>query len=230
MTASLPFVSPGRPWPLGASLAGDGVNFAVASGAAERIELCLFDADGPRDRGGWRWPGAAARSSTASCRACGRARSMACAPTGPGTRHAGQRFDPAKLLLDPYAKAVAGRFAWTEAHGRRQCRSRAARDTAARHAQGRGRGRPGPLAGAGPDTPWAETLLYEAHVKGLTARHPGVPEALRGHYLGLAQPAVLDHLVKLGVTAVELMPVCGVPRRAPARRGSAWSTTGATTR
>ncbi|HYH45417.1 MAG TPA: alpha-amylase family glycosyl hydrolase, partial [Thermoanaerobaculia bacterium] len=203
MTASLPSVSPGRPWPLGASLAGDGVDFAVASGAAERIELCLFDADGRETRR----LALAGRSGPVhhgfvpGLRA-GQAYGLRA--HGPWDPARGQWFDPAKLLLDPYAKGVAGRFAWTEAHGS----SAGARglDTADVMLKAVVVAEPGPLP-SGPDTPWDETLVYEAHVKGLTARHPGLPEAMRGRYLGLAHPAVLDHLVKLGVTAVELLPV-----------------------
>ena len=203
MTASPPFASPGRPWPLGASLVGDGVDFAVASGTAERIELCLFDETG-RETRRLALPersGPVHHGFVPGLRA-GQAYGLRA--HGPWDPARGQWFDPTKLLLDPYARAVSGRFAWTEAHGS----SAVARgiDTADVMLKAVVMADPGPLP-AGPDTPWAETLVYEAHVKGLTARHPGVPDAMRGRYLGLAQPAVLDHLVRLGVTAIELLPV-----------------------
>jgi isoamylase len=198
-------VRPGRPWPLGASVDKAGVNVAVASAHATRIELCLFDAGGREtrrvplpERTGDVWHGLfpeLGAGQVYGLRAHG--------PWAPGE---GQRFDPAKLLLDPYAKRLTGRFAWHAAHqggeaGRGQ-------DTAPwmLKAVVTSDEELAPLP-PGPGTAWAGSLLYEAHVKGLTARHPEVPAGWRGRYLGLAQPAVLEHLTRLGITAVELMPV-----------------------
>jgi glycogen operon protein len=195
---------PGSPWPLGATVVEGGVNFAVASTAAEAIELCLFDLAGHEafrlplpERSGPVVHGFVPHVRPGQAygyRAYGR-----WAPVE------GLCFDPAKLLLDPYARAVTGRFAWTPAHrggeaGRNQ-------DTASAMLKAVVTEPDAPLPFSGPGTAWAQTLIYEAHVKGLTARHPSVPEHWRGTYLGLAQPAVLDHLVTLGITAIELLPV-----------------------
>jgi glycogen operon protein len=203
-------VLPGQPYPLGAVFDGAGTNFSLFSEIAERVELCLFDEHGQEQRvdlpevTGHCWHGYL--------------------PTvGPGQRYGyrvhgpwdpanGHRCNPAKLLLDPYAKTIEGQVTWSEAVF------------------------PYPFAD-GPDvrsdtdsapfvprsvvhqphfdwngdrrlqTPWHETVIYETHVKGITQTHPDVPRELRGTYAGLAQPAVVDHLVRLGVTAVELMPV-----------------------
>jgi isoamylase len=198
-------ILPGRPWPLGASAETEGVNLAVASAHATAIELCLLDAEGREtrrlalpERTGDVWHGFVPGLRP------GQAYGLRV--HGPWDPARGHRFDPAKLLLDPYATRLTGRFAWGPAH--------------AGGAAGRGLDTaalmpkaviadPAELAPApsGPGTAWAETLIYEAHVKGLTRLHPAVPERWRGAYLGLAQAPVLDHLVRLGVTAVELLPV-----------------------
>jgi len=212
MTASAPPVWPGRPYPLGATWDGAGVNFSVFSEHATAVELCLFDDAQPsvetarlplRERTQQVWhaylPGA-----------------------GPGTLYgyradgawqprAGRRFNRQKLLLDPYAKAITGAVSWCDAvFGHR----RDAPDL------------PQPLDSAPavprsvvidpsfpwgedrrPGIPWNDTVIYELHVKGFTARLPGLSPALRGTYAGLTCPAALDHLRQLGVTAVELLPV-----------------------
>jgi glycogen operon protein len=187
-------------------MAGEnGVNLAVASAHATRIELCLFDKAGHetqrRDlpaRSGDVWHGLfpALRPGQA----------YGLRAHGPFAPERGHWFDPAKLLLDPYAKRLAGRFVWNEAH-RGGMASRGLDTTSAMlKAVITDAAEFAPLP-AGPAVAWAETVLYEAHVKGLTRRHPALPEAWRGTYLGLAHPAVLDHLVKLGITTVELTPV-----------------------
>lgn len=196
---------PGRPWPLGARAAADGVNVAVASSHATAIEVCLFDAAG-REIRRVALPERTGDVFHGFLPGLGAGQAYGLRAHGPWEPSRGHRFDPAKLLLDPYATRLSGRFVWDAAH--------------AGGAAGRGRDtapftpkavvpEPGELtpAPAGPATSWAETLIYEAHVKGLTMRHPALPERLRGTYLGLAHPALLDHLVKLGVTAVELLPV-----------------------
>jgi glycogen operon protein len=207
--------SPGQPYPLGATWNGRGVNFALFSEHATHVELCLFpSADSHRESARiplieqidmvWHAfvpdlrPG-----QVYGCRVHG--------PYDPG---AGHRFNPAKLLVDPYAKAIARAVSWDDAmfgyrigdaQGDLSCDDR---DSAA-HA---------PLAAVIdprfawgddrlPRTPWHETVIYEAHAKGLTALHPDVPESLRGTYAGLATPVVIDHLRSLGITALELMPV-----------------------
>ena len=200
---------PGGSYPLGATYDGVGTNFALFSEVAERVELCLFDEGGAETRmplhevDGFVWHGYLPG-------------------IGPGQRYgyrvhgrydpaAGQRCNPAKLLLDPYAKAIEGGVRWDPAvfaypFGQPDERNDA--DSAPyvprsvvinpffswdndRH----------------PRTPYHETVVYEAHVRGLTKLHPEVPPAQRGSYQGLAHPAVIEHLHGLGVTAIELMPV-----------------------
>ncbi|MER8047976.1 glycogen debranching protein GlgX [Streptomyces sp. NPDC094032] len=213
-------VWPGAPTPLGARcrVGPDGVagtNFALWSGGAEAVELCLFDADGTETRLELTeltheiWHGFVPG-------------------VGPGQRYGyrvhgrwdpwtGARWNPAKLLLDPYARAVDGSFLlppetyghvrdWPQQHVADTVRDE--RDSA-------------PYVPKGvvvqddddwsddrrPKTPWPDSVIYELHVKGFTARHPGIPEHLRGTYAGLAHPAAIEHLTRLGVTAVELLPV-----------------------
>jgi glycogen operon protein len=202
---------PGRPYPLGATWDGSGTNFALFSENATRVELCLFN--GKREK---------------------------CVPVveqtdlvwhvylpdvrpgqlygyrvdGPYAPQEGHRFNRAKLLLDPYAKAIAGPIKWSDelfgyaiGHPDEDL-SKDERDSS-------------PFlpkcvvvdptfdweGEAPPRTPWHKTLIYELHVKGFTRLHPGVPEDLRGTYAGLAAPAAIEYLQSLGVTAVELMPV-----------------------
>jgi isoamylase len=208
-------VWPGEAYPLGATYDGVGTNFALFSEVADRVELCLFDDAGAETRielpevDGYVWHGYVPN-------------------IGPGQRYGfrvhgefdpaqGRRTNPNKLLLDPYAKAVDSQVDWDEAcfdhffdadpddpdAGERNDADSAPHVPRAvvtnpffdwandRH----------------PRTPWHETVVYEVHVKGFTARHPGVPEELRGTYAGLATPEAIDHFKQLGVTAVELLPV-----------------------
>ncbi|HET8642508.1 MAG TPA: glycogen debranching protein GlgX [Pseudonocardiaceae bacterium] len=200
---------PGSPYPLGASYDGAGTNFALFSDAADHVELCLFDGDGnethieltevdglvhhgyllgvmPGQRYGYRVHGR----------------------YDPGR---GLRCNPAKLLIDPYAKMVDGTLDWHESlFGYRfdAPDERSEADSAPHMpksvvinpffnwAEDRS-----------PRTPYNESLIYEAHVRGLTIRHPDIPPELRGTYAGLAHPAMIDHLSRIGATAVELMPV-----------------------
>ena len=207
-------VSPGRPWPMGASLTGDGVNFAVFSAHAERIELCLFTSDGRKemarldigDRDGDIWHihvGGLTVGTVYGFRA-----------HGPYAPEQGHRFNPNKLLLDPYARALEGRLKWSDAlmgykiGSPRGDLSFDTRDSAfavpkavvtdASFTWGNDQA---------PRIPRAETVIYEAHVKSMTALHPGVEKGLRGTYLGLSSDPVIKHLHKLGVTAIELLPV-----------------------
>ncbi|HEY8318514.1 MAG TPA: glycogen debranching protein GlgX, partial [Amnibacterium sp.] len=202
-------VWPGSAYPLGATFDGSGTNFALYSGVAEAVELCLFDEDGTETRvlmvdvDAFVW----------HCYLPG---------VQPGTRYGyrvhgpwdpanGLRCNPNKLLLDPYAKSTWGAYDWVQAvfgydFGSPDSRNDA--DSAAHVMHGvvvnpffdwTGDARPG--------TPYRDTIVYEAHVKGMTRLHPDVPAAQRGTYAGLAHPAVLEHLQKLGITAIELMPV-----------------------
>jgi isoamylase len=200
---------PGTPYPLGATYDGAGTNFALFSEAAERVELCLFDATGAETRvrlpevDGFVWhgylPGIAPGQQ------------YGFRVHGPYEPRAGVRCNPNKLLLDPYAKAVTGAVDWDESvfgypFGEPDGRNDA--DSAAHTVKGVvvspffdwGNDRP-------PNTPYNETVIYESHVRGLTMTHPEIPEEQRGTYSGLAHPVIIDYLVDLGVTAVELMPV-----------------------
>ncbi len=208
-------VWPGAPYPLGATWDGEGVNFALFSENATRVELCLFSS--PPE-----------------------ARQTACIPLreqtdevwhaylpdvrpgqlygyrvhGPYAPEEGHRFNPAKLLLDPYAKAISSPFQWSDAlYGYRvgdpeEDLAIDDRDSAPGMPKSVvvdtaftwGDDRP-------PRVPWNRSVIYECHVKGMTMRHPQIPEGLRGTYLGMASDEILDHLLSLGVTAVELMPV-----------------------
>ncbi|HJR15657.1 MAG TPA: glycogen debranching protein GlgX [Gemmatimonadales bacterium] len=210
-------VWPGAPAPLGATWDGEGTNFAVASGHASRVELCLFAEPGAateserivlRERSGdvWHCYLPEARPGQA----------YGYRVHGPYAPELGHRFNPAKLLLDPYAKAISETIRWSDSLMGYPLRSADPdrdllpdpSDSAPAMPKGIvvesaftwGADRP-------PRTPWTQTLIYECHVKGMTKLHPGVPEPLRGTYLGLVTDPVLDHLHSLGVTAVELLPV-----------------------
>jgi len=200
---------PGSPYPLGATFDGSGTNFSLFSDVAERVQLCLFDDDGletqieitdidahvwhcylpqvqPGQRYGYRVHG----------------------PYDPAE---GLRCNPAKLLLDPYAKAVCGEIDWDPAlfsyhFGEEDSFNDA--DSAPHMVMGIVVNPFFDWAGDRPlKTPYAESVIYEAHVKGLTQLHPDVPGDQRGTYAGLAHPAVVQHLQHLGITAIELMPV-----------------------
>jgi glycogen operon protein len=198
----------GVPEPLGATWDGAGVNFALAAPRAERVSLCLFDDAGQREverlsLPGWSggvWHGYLPGGSPGllyGYRIDGRF-----APDE------GLWFNPNKLLLDPYARALGGRYRWHAAHRAQSQGDLDTRDNAHWMLKGRVHDDRFDWAGtARPETPWSETVIYELNVKGFTARHPAVPEPLRGRFAGLAHPAVLEHLTGLGVTAVELLPV-----------------------
>jgi isoamylase len=206
---------PGAPYPLGATWDGAGVNFAVWSEHATGMELCLFDGAQPArevhrlpireqtDRVWHVYLPEARPGLLYGYRA-----------HGPYEPEAGHRFNPTKLLLDPYARAITGDVTWDDAlFGYRigdpdEDLSLDERDSA-----------PfvprsvvvDPAFSWGDDRlpriPWNRTVIYESHVKGFTMRHPDVPRDLRGTYAGLASPPVVDYLRRLGVTAVELLPV-----------------------
>lgn len=207
-------VWPGRPYPLGASWDGEGVNFSLFSQHAEKVELCLFDAKGRREleRIGVRW-----QTDQAWHCYLPEARPgllYGYRVYGPYAPQNGHRFNHNKLLLDPYAKDIFGQIRWSDAQfgyrigGRREDLVLDRRDNAA----GMPKCRVVDTAftwgdDQRPDIPWHETIIYEMHVKGFTMLHPDVPEPLRGTYAGLSSPPVIEHLKRLGVTTVELMPV-----------------------
>ena len=211
--ATLNPLQPGRAWPLGASRDSDGsgVNFAVFSAHAQAIELCLFDADGTHEsarltlpgRTGDIWHGRlpqAAPDLVYGLRA-----------HGPWQPEIGQLFNPVKLLLDPYAREIVGRFEWHASHfgadpadpARPDPRDNAAHALKARVVDDRHDWEDDAPPAVAPES----TLLYELHVKGFTQRHPGVPQALRGSYAGLASDAAVEHLTRLRITTLSLLPV-----------------------
>ena len=206
-------VWPGRAYPLGATWDGAGVNFTLFSEYATRVELCLFDsADAEKE--------SQRISLTEKTDQVWHSYLPDCLPGqlygyrvyGPYEPTNGHRFNPNKVVLDPYAKLIGRDIRWDdslfgyrmggddESFDTRDSAAFAPLATVADIAFTWGDDRP-------PRTPWHKTLIYEAHVKGLTMRHPEVPENLRGTYAGLANNAVIKHLKELNVTAVELLPV-----------------------
>jgi len=200
---------PGTPYPLGASFDGAGTNFAIFSEVAEKVELCLFDEAGAETRialtevDAHVWHGFLPRVAPGQ--------RYGYRVHGPYAPARGLRCNPAKLLLDPYAKAFDGDLDWDESlFGYRfSYPDDTNDDDSAAHTMKSVVINPyfDWQDDRHPRTPYHESVIYEAHVKGLTMRHPDIPEEIRGTYAGLSHPVMVDHLQKLGVTAVELMPV-----------------------
>lgn len=215
-------VWPGAAYPLGATYDGSGTNFSLFSEAADKVELCLFDEQDTETRvtltenDGYVWHGYLPG-------------------IGPGQRYGyrvhgdyapehGRRCNPAKLLVDPYTKAIDGDITWHES-----LFSYHFDDPSRRNDSDSAPYVPKCVVvspffdwgnSARPQIPYHETVIYETHVRGLTMRHPDIPEHQRGTYAGLAHPAMIDYLSSLGVTAVELMPVHHfVPEHALVARG-----------
>ncbi|MBV1945076.1 glycogen debranching protein GlgX [Streptomyces sp. BV129] len=196
----------GHPYPLGASYDGQGTNFALFSEVAERVELVLVDDAGAEtsvplnEVDGFVWHG--------HLPGVGPGQRYGYRVHGPWQPSLGHRCNPAKLLLDPYARAIDGQTDNDPSLYERDPHGPAPADSAGHSMLGVvtdpyfdwGDDRP-------PGRPYSESVIYETHVRGLTRTHPDVPERLRGTYAGLAHPAVTGHLTSLGVTAVELMPV-----------------------
>jgi isoamylase len=206
-------ISEGLPFPLGATWDGVGVNFALFSAHATKVELCLFDDAGRRETERvelpeftdevWHGYLPEARPGTV----------YAYRVHGPFAPEEGHRFNPHKLLLDPYAKSLVGSLAW---HPAVFGYTLASKDDLALDTRDSARFMPkcrviDPAFTWGrerkPQIPWERTIIYETHVRGYTMRHPAVAAAERGTFAGLAAKAVVDHLRGLGVTAVELLPV-----------------------
>ena len=206
---------PGIPYPLGATWDGEGVNFALYAENATGVELCLFD-----ERMG------AAQSATIRMTEKTHHMYHVYIPDlkpgqlygyrvhGPYDPHQGHRFNPAKLLIDPYSKAIAGTLEWDDSlfgyqvghrnHDLKMSHS----DSAAFIPKSVVIDNQFDWEGdKGPKTPYHKTIIYEAHVKGFTKTHRGIPEEIRGTYAGLAHPVAIDYLKRLGITAIELLPV-----------------------
>ena len=204
-------LQPGRPWPLGAHWDGQGVNFAVLAGAASRVELCVFDAEGRHEQYRLELPQRHQGIWHGYLPQAGPGLVYGYRADGPWRPERGHWYNPAKLLLDPYARDIVGQFVWLPeqfAADREHPRHRDGRDNAAHALKARviddafdwGDDRP-------PQVPLADTVLYELHVRGFTRCLPELPEPLRGTFAGLAHPAALAHLRRLGVTSLSLMPV-----------------------
>jgi isoamylase len=207
-------VWPGTPFPLGAIWDGGGTNFSIFSEHGERVELCLFDEDAREERvplgerTAFNWHG--------YLPGVGPGQRYGYRVHGPYDPARGLRFNAAKLLIDPYAKAIEGPVDWSAANVLPYVPGGAA--DADLYPDGADDADAVPKCvvvdpsfdwedDARPDTPWNATVIYEVHVKGFTKRFPSVPEQLRGTYAGLASDEAIEHLTSLGVTAVELLPI-----------------------
>ncbi len=206
---------PGEPYPLGATWDGEGVNFTLFAQNAEAVELCFFDKEDPsKETSRLRLTEQTHQIWHAYLPGIGPGQLYGYRVYGPFAPEAGHRFNPNKLLLDPYAKAVSGTVNWDDAiFG--YIIGHEAMDLSFSEADS------GPFVpkavvvdprfdwgdDKAPQTPLHNSVIYEMHVKGFTAQHPAVPPDLRGTYAGLNTPEVLDYLQKLGITAVELMPI-----------------------
>jgi isoamylase len=207
-------LQPGKPYPLGAHWDGLGVNFAVFSAHAERVELCLFDPDGRRQIVKLELPDCTDEIFHGYLPHGRPGLVYGYRVHGPYQPEAGHRFNPNKLLLDPYAKKTIGSLHWSDAlFGYRVGSSRGdlsfdRRDSAAAmpkavvvdDSYGWGRD-------AAPGHGWADTVIYETHVRGLTIQNDAISQVERGSFAALGDPYIIDHLVKLGITAVELLPI-----------------------
>ena len=205
---SVPRPWPGTPYPLGSTYDGTGTNFALYSEVAHSVELCLYDDNGTetvlplRERDAFVWHG--------YLPGVGPGQRYGYRVHGPYEPENGHRCNPAKLLLDPYAKAIDGDIDWDEA-----CFSYTWADGEFNAADSAPHMPRSVVISPffdwdndrHPRTPYNETVIYEAHVKGLTMTHPGIPEDIRGTYAAVAHPVMIEHYKRIGVTAIELMPV-----------------------
>jgi isoamylase len=204
----------GNPYPLGATWDGEGVNFALFSEQAEKVEVCLFDTRGRREiaRAQVKW-----RTDQVWHCYLPEARPgllYGYRVHGPYDPKKGMRFNANKLVLDPYAKDIAGTVKWSDALFGYRVGSPREDLVMDRRDSAPGMPKARVIDGAfswgddrAPRTPWRETIIYELHVKGFTINHPDVPPEMRGTYAGLASAPAIEHLKRLGVTAIELMPV-----------------------
>ena len=213
-----PSLLPGRPWPLGATWDGAGVNFAVFSANAQAIEVCLFNADGSQETQRLQLPSHTSDVWHGYLPGAAPGLVYGLRADGPWRPDRGHRFDATKLLLDPYARDIVGSFAWREeqfAADRQHPLHMDTHDNAAFALKARvvcdshdDAGQPFDWgARPRPHTPVDDTVLYELHVKGFSKLNEQLPAELRGSYAGLAHPTSVAHLQRLGVTAVSLLPV-----------------------
>ncbi|PZN34667.1 MAG: glycogen debranching enzyme GlgX [Proteobacteria bacterium] len=214
MASRVTAVWPGRPYPQGATWDGEGVNFALFSEHAEAVELCLFEPRGRRQTESIRLRERTDQVWHCYLPAVRPGQLYGYRVYGPYKPQEGHRFNPNKLLLDPYAKALVGNLAWSDAHF--GYRIGHAREDLSFDRRNNADGMPkcqvvDPAFTWGddrsPNTPWHDTIIYEMHVRGFTMQHPEVPPEYRGTYAALATAPIIEYLQRLGVTAVELMPV-----------------------
>jgi len=208
-TTAHPPVWPGHAYPLGATYDGTGTNFALFSEIADAVELCLIDDDGSETRvalievDGFVWHGYLPLVQPGQ-----RYGYRVHGPYDPANGH---RCDPSKLLLDPYGKSFDGDFDGDPSLFSYSFDDPDERNTDDSLGHTMTTVVINPFFDWGydraPNVPYHQTVIYEAHVKGMTMTHPGIPEGIRGTYGGLAHPVVIEHLKKLGITAIELMPV-----------------------
>ncbi len=211
-------VTEGAPDQLGAKADAKGVNFAIFSSNATRVELCLFDPDGKRETARIALPEYTDEIWHGYVPGLEPGQLYGYRVYGPYAPEAGHRFNPAKLLIDPYATLLDGDFIWDDAHLGYVVGDEEDKPSSADSApympkcvvtapRSRWRDRLLLLKSKRDARPWSETLIYEAHVKGITQLHHGIPKKKRGTFAGLGDPKVVEHLASLGVSAIELLPV-----------------------
>jgi glycogen debranching enzyme GlgX len=204
-------LSPGRPWPMGAHCDAEGVNFAFFSDHAQAMDLCLFDQSGTREIGRERLPGHTGDTWHGHLAGAKPGLVYGLRAHGPWRPDKGLRFNPSKLLLDPHAREIVGRFDGSDLHfaaDRLHPRHMDTRDNGATALKARVTHDRYEWSGdQRPAIPLADTVLYELHVKGFSQLNPAVPTPLRGTYAGLGHAASIAHLRQLGITAVSLLPV-----------------------
>jgi isoamylase len=210
----IPALTAGAPYPLGATSDGLGINFAVFSAHAERIDLCLFDPSGRREIARLMLPEFTDEIWHGYLPNARAGLLYGYRAYGPYQPQAGHRFNPHKLLLDPYARRISGNLRWTDALFGYRVASQRADLSLDRRDSGPGMIK-AVVADDGfnwgddrpPNVPWSETVIYEAHVRGLTMLREDIRPNERGTFAALADDRVIDHLRRLGITAIELMPI-----------------------
>src|SRR5260370_24015089 len=207
-------LSAGAPHPLGASWDGQGTNFALFSANAQKVELCLFDSQGRRELERIALPERTEDVWHGYLSDVMPGRVYGYRVHGPYEPERGLRFNSHKLLVDPYAKRLAGRLVWSDAHYGYRAGSARADLSFDRRDNARGVPKAVVIDQAfsggrqnGPIVPWEDTVIYEAHVKGLTQQRHDIRPGLRGHYAALSAPATIAHLKRLGVTTIQLLPI-----------------------
>ena len=207
-------IRPGSPYPLGATWDGHGTNFAIFSANAEKIELCLFDRTGRREIERIALPEVTDDVWHVFLPEVVPGQVYGYRVYGPYEPERGHRFNHHKLLLDPYAKRLIGNFVWSDAHFAYRTRSARVDLSFDKRDNSRSMYKCVVVDDAftwgddrSPQIPWTETIIYEAHVRGLTMLRKDLPAPLRGNFRGLGSPQMVEHLHRLGVTAIELLPI-----------------------